>query len=78
LQTIWGVIRLMSMIVHFPLINVPIPANALAFLRLIIDIASFDILPSEKLNKFIFSFPEEDSIQPWQFQVLGYESKYSI
>ena len=45
LQTLWGMINVMQIIVHMPLLNVQFPENAMFFYSLIIDISSFNLIP---------------------------------
>lgn len=50
LQMLWGMINVMQIIVHMPLLNVSFPPNALFFYSLIIDISSFNLIPESWLN----------------------------
>ncbi len=52
-------INVMQLIVKMPLINVTFPANAVTFYTFISDIASFDLLPMDKINAKIFNFTAE-------------------
>jgi hypothetical protein len=42
---LWGMINVMQIIVHMPLLNVQLPENAMLFYSLIIDISSFNLIP---------------------------------
>ena len=46
---------------HMPLCNIKFPANAELFNGFIIEIALFDILPSEYMLEQIVYYPQEDS-----------------
>ena len=52
-------INVMQLIVKMPLMNVTFPANAVTFYTFISDIASFDLLPMDKINAKIFNFTAE-------------------
>lgn len=72
---LWGMINVMQIIVHMPLLNVYFPANATFFYKLIIDIAGFDIIPADWLKAVkskIFKFSEEEPDE--SFTKMGYES----
>jgi hypothetical protein len=55
-----------------PMLNVMFPSNAVLFYSFIIDISNFDIIPTEKIKSWIFSFSQSES-DP-QFQSIGYDS----
>ena len=46
---LWGLLHCMQIIAHFPLINVNMPANAQMLFKILIKIATFDMLPTEAL-----------------------------
>lgn len=60
-----------------PLCNVKFPANAELFNGYMIEIAGFDILPTEFLLDKIMYFPEEDPLN-LNFEILEYGSSYAI
>ncbi|TNV87552.1 hypothetical protein FGO68_gene2096 [Halteria grandinella] len=70
LQYLWGMINVMQLIVHMPLMNLVFPANAVLFYNFIIDISNFDILPVDSMENKLFKFTDSPS-QPW-FEQLGY------
>lgn len=47
MNLIWGLLHVMQIVALFPLINIMMPANAELFFRVIIQIATFDLLPTE-------------------------------
>jgi hypothetical protein len=76
---LWGMINVMQIIVHMPLLNVFFPTNASFFYSLIIEISNFDLIPPSWLNAIkskIFKFSEEEPEE--SFTKMGYESKSSI
>ena len=73
LQMLWGMINVMQLIVKMPLLNVTFPSNAATFYTFITDIASFDLLPMDKINSFIFRFTEENQNDE-NFKEMGYKS----
>jgi hypothetical protein len=42
-----------------PLLNITFPQNAATFYTFISDVAAFDLLPSQKINEYVFSFSEQ-------------------
>jgi hypothetical protein len=44
---LWGMINVMQLIVHMPLLKVAFPENAVLFYSFIIDISNFDIIPTD-------------------------------
>lgn len=56
---LWGMINVMQIIVHMPLLNVSFPQNTSFFYSLIIDISSFNLIPESWLKAIkskLFSF----------------------
>jgi hypothetical protein len=79
LQMLWGMINVMQIIVHMPLLNVNFPENTMFFYSLIIDISSFNLIPESwmaAINKKLFFFKEEEFDE--LFTKMGYESESSI
>jgi hypothetical protein len=61
---LWGMISVMQLIVHMPLLNVQFPENAKFFYSLIIEISSFDIIPNSwqsNIKNIFFKFNSEES-----------------
>ena len=73
---LWGMINVMQLIVKMPLLNITFPQNAATFYTFINDIASFDLLPTEKIDKVIFNFTDKDMADP-NFSQMGIE-KYNV
>ena len=61
---LWGMINVMQLIVHMPMLNVKFPQNAVVFYNFIIDISNFDIIPMDAIKNKIFSFSEEKEVEP--------------
>jgi hypothetical protein len=79
LQMLWGMINVMQIIVHMPLLNVNFPENTMFFYSLIIDISSFNLIPESwmaAIKKKLFFFKEEEFDE--SFTKMGYESESSI
>lgn len=58
-----------ALIVHLPLLNINYPANANIFFGSIISLTTFDVLPHETLNDFVFNFSKTDPLND-RFDVL--------
>lgn len=57
LNFLWGMINCLQMIVYLPLFNITLPANVNTLFSILIEIATFDIIPeSEQMNQSIFRF----------------------
>jgi uncharacterized Tic20 family protein len=66
------------MIVSTPLINVQYPGNAFNVFSVMITIATFDILPTDKFFPYFFPLPEEDEPFNENFDNLGFGSTYFV
>ena len=47
MSLIWGLLHSMQIIAHFPLINVMMPTNAHILFKILIKIATLDLIPTE-------------------------------
>jgi hypothetical protein len=47
-----------------PLLNITFPQNAPTFYTFISDIASFDLIPTEKIDNILFNFTDKDMTDP--------------
>ena len=77
LNQLWGMINGLQIMTHMPLCNIKFPANAELFNAFMIEIALFDILPSEWILEQSMYFPQDDSFN-LNFQILEYNSPYAI
>ena len=53
------------------------PANAMSVTKMIIEIATFELYPTEEMNQEMFYFPETEPYN-LNFQECGYESQYFL
>ena len=67
----------LQLFVYMPLMNVKFPANANTFIIFLVEIANFDVLPTDALFAEIFDFPEDGSFN-MNFETTGLESYYAI
>ena len=54
-------ISVVQMIVHMPLLNVDFPANAMFFYSLLMDMSTFDVLPTSTVEDEVFTFSDEET-----------------
>jgi hypothetical protein len=52
MQLLWNLVNLMQLIVYLPLYNVAYPANTILFYSFLRDLSNFDVIPTEKLNRY--------------------------
>ena len=57
--------------------GIKFPANAMLINNALIEIANFEVIPSEELNKKLFYFPEVDSFS-LNFQECGIDSLFFL
>ena len=58
LNLIWGLINALQIIVFMPMLNVYFPANAFSLTMKLLELAQFDLLPSDKLNSLVFDLKD--------------------
>lgn len=49
-------LRSLQLVVHLPMVYIVCPANVCRYFELVKPIVTFDLLPSEEIRDFIFSF----------------------
>ena len=76
LNQLWSMVNGLQLAVHLPLFSSNFPANASFILTLLIDIATFDMLP-EEVTDFFFDFPDKDPYNE-AFEATRYESMYAV
>ena len=62
-------INALQIMVHYPLLSVDFPINALTFFNLVIEISYFDFIPSENYLNLLFNFTKNESYNE-QFESL--------
>ena len=72
---LWGLVNVMQLIVNMPLLNIKFPQNAAMFYTFINDIASFNLIPVDKIQEALFNFSDEEAEMPDNFSTMGIDSK---
>eukprot|EP00347_Sterkiella_histriomuscorum_P019592 403341040 len=62
LSLLWGMINVLQLIINMPLMNVDFPMNAIYFYTLLMDMANFDLLPSQEVESNMFEFEETSNL----------------
>jgi hypothetical protein len=78
LNQLLAFINSLQLILHLPIMNLKIPANALSFFQIVLPIVLFDILENIEYIENIFGQQNEDSIVLDQMKQLGYENSNTI
>lgn len=77
INKLWSAVNSLQILVYMPLFWVKFPANAGTFNAFLIDIATFDIVPSEEINGEVFVLPDDEPYNV-NFQQSKIDSKYAI
>ena len=56
---LWGMIDALQMVVFIPLVPLPFPASAQGVFNILIEVAVFDIAPTDDFYPQIFGLPEQ-------------------
>ncbi|TNV84750.1 hypothetical protein FGO68_gene5840 [Halteria grandinella] len=79
LQYLWGMINVLQIIVHLPLLNLIFPDMTKFVFSLIVEISQFDILPMSFLQTNVLTFDDDSTnLDEKNFNDLGYESTVAI
>jgi len=58
LSLVWGMINVLQLLVHLPLLQEDVPSNTLFFFQLLFNMTNFNVIPFENLEGKIFDFSE--------------------
>ena len=80
LNFLWSMINSLQMIVYLPLLNITFPANANTIFKILISVATFDVVPfSDEISKFMFNFKYSTAlVSQSSFESLEIETKNFI
>lgn len=72
-------IHSMQMIIHLPMMRIPVPSNASSYFQTIVPVITFDVMPSDYTTELFLEFDShsQDQIRDnilGQMQDLGYEN----
>ena len=56
---LWGYINVLQLITHLPMLSISVPGNATLYLRHMMDVATFEVLPVEATWAF-FNLPPQE------------------
>ena len=78
LSQIWGILNSQQLVVHLPMLKQGrFPANASSVLAMFIKFATFDLIPTEKIDDLIYNWPDSDAFN-LGFETSGVESNYFL
>ncbi len=79
LSQLWSMINTQQIIVVMPLFNTNIPANAGMFFGFIMNLASFNLLPTDKFyNQYLNMSKDDPGALNSNFEDQGYGSVYLL
>ena len=67
----------LQLMAHLPLLKIDFPGNVSGLLGAVVNVVTFDIIPTDLFFPFFFGDHEGESFN-LQFQSTGYESAYLI
>ena len=76
LNYLWSMVNCLQIVAHYPLINVLMPANCKDIFRVVVMIATFDMLPIEGIMEWLdlSEFTETyEKPMPDNFKEFGYQ-----
>ena len=73
MNTLFGMINFLQIVVFIPMFKTKFPPNALYLFGNLIDVATFDILPTDDYFPIIFDLPETGAINE-SFESVDYGS----
>ena len=71
LNMLWGMVNVLQLIVKMPLLNITFPQNAAVFYTFISSVSNFDLLPTDKINDYLFNVTKKKEID-LNFDTMGY------
>lgn len=79
MKKLWQLISTLQILVHYPLLNLPMQANVLMVLKGIQDISNLNIIPKDKIKAFVNNIVADthDGVEG-SFGDMGYESSNTL
>ncbi|TNV87736.1 hypothetical protein FGO68_gene8017 [Halteria grandinella] len=79
MKKLWQLISTLQILVHYPLLNLPMQANVIMVLKGIQDISNLNIIPKDKIKAIISSIVTDssDGVRD-SFGEMGYESSNTL
>jgi hypothetical protein len=75
MKMLWTMISSLQIIVHYPMLKIPMPANLLKMLNAIVEIVNLGLLPKKYIKEFLGKFTNQTmSSTNSAFKSSGYES----
>ena len=59
MKKLWTMISSLQIIVHYPMLKIPIAANLLKFLNSVVDIVNLGLVPKKYVKQFIDKFANQ-------------------
>ena len=78
LTMLWTILNGLQLLVHLPLFFTPFPANAHYFSAKLVNVATFEFIPSEFLDLFFEFYPPYKEPYNLAMQTTGYSSMYAV
>ena len=76
MKKLWALISTLQILVHYPLLNLPMQANVVMVLKGIQDISNLNIIPKDKIKALINSIVRDTSqTVEGSFGDMGYDSE---
>jgi len=77
LNLLWGMLENQQIVVHSALNNIEYPGNVAFFYSYLLNIAAFDVFPTDDIFDWFFIFKPSEPVTA-RFGALGYETKYFV
>jgi len=77
LQILWGMINTLQILTHVGLFSLNFPANVFIVLKVLMEVANFDLVPVADYEEAMFNF-EETGPHTDNFEEMGKETKHSV
>jgi hypothetical protein len=74
LNLLWTLVNALQVIVHLPLVNISFPINAYITSKMLANVASFDIVPTEFIYSQFLQFDQQDSNEGVRYDLVGMET----
>lgn len=78
LNLLWSMVNTLQIIVHMPLMNIAMPLNAYVVSKILVSVASFDVIPTDLIYEYVFNFDEEAESSGTRYEMVGMESNNFI
>ncbi|TNV86854.1 hypothetical protein FGO68_gene1872 [Halteria grandinella] len=75
MKKMWQLISVLQILIHYPMLNIPVPGNVVLVMKGIQEISNLNLIPKNKINQLLSKVLQSTQDELYgSFQQMGYDS----